>query len=78
MKVVRVFNNNAVLVENEANEEMVLIGKGIAFAKKTGDLINEELIQKKFVFENSQLNEKLAKLFNEVPVKYIELTLDIV
>ena len=57
---------------------MVLIGKGIAFAKKTGDLINEELIQKKFVFENSQLNEKLAKLFNEVPVKYIELTLDIV
>ena len=41
MKVVRVFNNNAVLVENEANEEMVLIGKGIAFAKKTGDLINE-------------------------------------
>lgn len=78
MKVIRVFNNNAVLVENEANEEMVLIGKGIAFAKKTGDLINEELIQKKFVFENSQLNEKLAKLFNEVPVKYIELTLDIV
>ena len=78
MKVVRVFNNNAVLVENEANEEMVLIGKGIAFAKKTGDLINEELIQKKFVFENSQLNEKLAKLFNEVTVKYIELTLDIV
>ena len=78
MKVVRVFNTNAVLVENEANEEMVLIGKGIAFAKKTGDLINEELIQKKFVFENSQLNEKLAKLFNEVPVKYIELTLDIV
>lgn len=78
MKVVRVFNNNAVLVENEANEEMVLIGKGIAFAKKTGDLINEELIQKKFVFENSQLNEKLTKLFNEVPVKYIELTLDIV
>ena len=78
MKVVREFNNNAVLVENEANEEMVLIGKGIAFAKKTGDLINEELIQKKFVFENSQLNEKLAKLFNEVPVKYIELTLDIV
>ena len=78
MKVVRVFNNNAVLVENEANEEMVLIGKGIAFAKKTGDLINEELIQKKFVFENSQLKEKLAKLFNEVPVNYIELTLDIV
>lgn len=78
MKVVKVFNNNAVLASDDKGLEMVLMGKGVAFAKKTGDIIDETKIEKKFVFDATELNEKLAKLFNEVPVRFIELAVDIV
>lgn len=78
MKVVKVFNNNAVLASDDRGLEMVLMGKGVAFAKKTGDIIDENKIVKKFVFDATELNEKLAKLFNEVPVRFIELAVDIV
>lgn len=78
MKVVKVFNNNAVLASDEMGLEMVLMGKGLAFGKKAGDIIDDSRIQKKFVFDATELNEKLAKLFNEVPVRFVEMAVDIV
>lgn len=34
MKISRVINSNVICVINETNEELVLMGKGIAFQKK--------------------------------------------
>jgi len=46
MKISKVLNNNTVIVKEDVNE-IVLIGRGIAFKKKPGDPINPALIEKR-------------------------------
>ena len=53
MRLKKAFNNNALLALDDNDEEVIVMGKGIAFGKKSGDLIDESLIQKKFVFDKS-------------------------
>ena len=78
MIIKKIFNNNVLLVEDEQMNEIVLIGTGISFQKKAGQLVDEEKIQKRFVFDTSDLNEKFQQLFDEVPVQYVELCSKIV
>ena len=78
MRLKKAFNNNALLALDDNDEEVIVMGKGIAFGKKSGDLIDESLIQKKFVFDKSELNEKFSQLFDEIPQQYVELTVSIV
>ncbi len=78
MKVVKTFNNNIALAEDDKHVELILMGKGIAFGLKKGDDIDETKIEKKFVFDTRELNEKFTALFNQVPVKYIELSSNII
>lgn len=78
MIIRKVFNNNACMAEDKNNNEVILMGKGIAFQKKTGDEVDKEKIQKRFIFDTTELNQKFTQLFDEVPVKYLELTSSIV
>lgn len=78
MIIKRIFNNNVVLVEKEDRAEMVIMGKGIAFQKKTGDVLDERLIEKTFILKTKELSDKLSKLLSEIPTKYLELTDQIV
>lgn len=50
MRLKKAFNNNALLALDDNDEEVIVMGKGIAFGKKSGDLIDESLIQKKSLF----------------------------
>lgn len=44
MRLKKAFNNNALLALDDNDEEVIVMGKGIAFGKKSGDLIDESLI----------------------------------
>lgn len=74
MVIKRVFNNNALVVLDQNGEEMILTGKGIAFQKKAGDQVDESKIQKRFVFDKTELTEKFSQLFEQIPAQYLELT----
>lgn len=78
MKIIKTFNNNICLVEDAKHQEMILMGKGIAFGLKKDDEVNPNKIDKKFVFDTKELNDKFNALFDQVPVKYIELSSNII
>ena len=40
MKFVKNFNNNAALVEDDQQTELIVIGKGVGFGKHRGDEID--------------------------------------
>lgn len=44
MVIEKVLNNNVVISKNELGEEIICMGKGLAFQKKSGDTISEESI----------------------------------
>ena len=48
MNIKRIYNNNVVMVEKDNGEEMIVLGKGLAFGKKVGETIEEEQIEKIF------------------------------
>ncbi|WP_279069744.1 BglG family transcription antiterminator LicT [Faecalicoccus pleomorphus] len=78
MIIKKIFNNNVLLGEDENKNEVVLIGNGIAFHKKIGNQVDISKIQKKFVFDTTDLNEKFKQLFEEIPIQYVELCSEIV
>ncbi|QDP39196.1 BglG family transcription antiterminator LicT [Radiobacillus deserti] len=74
MEIKKVFNNNVVLTENDRQQEMVVMGKGLAFQKKVGEPVDVEKVEKKFILEDQGLSEKLADLLVDTPEEYLELS----
>lgn len=69
MKIKKIFNQNAVLVDDDGQEK-VAIGKGVGFDKKRNDLIFHREIERMFVMEpESQM--KLQSLLNQIDEKFL-------
>ncbi|MGG7620635.1 BglG family transcription antiterminator LicT [Bacillus coreaensis] len=78
MKIAKVYNNNVISAFNEKNEELVVMGRGLAFQKKPGDSVEEDKIEKIFALKNNDMSEKFKTLLYEVPIEYMEVTEDII
>lgn len=78
MKIAKVYNNNVISAFNEKNEELVVMGRGLAFQKKPGDSVDEDKIEKIFALKNNDMSEKFKTLLYEVPIEYMEVTEDII
>jgi len=73
-------NNNVVIADHSDYGEVVVIGKGIGFNRKTGDVIDEASAEKLFVLKNEKEQENYIKLLpfvesnlHEVFISAIEL-----
>ncbi|MED3780109.1 PRD domain-containing protein [Heyndrickxia sporothermodurans] len=66
MKILKILNNNAVVVR-DGQEEKIAIGTGIAYGKKKNDVVNQQKIEKLFVMKE---NEKLQQLLNRIPEEH--------
>ena len=69
MKIKKILNQNAVLVEANG-EEKVAIGKGIGFNKKRNDTLYQREIERIFVLE-AEGQMKLQSLLNQIDEKYL-------
>ena len=78
MNIKRIYNNNVVMVEKENGEEMIVLGKGLAFRKKVGGMIEEEQIEKIFTLAEKSIGNRLAKLVSEIPAIYLTIAEEIV
>lgn len=78
MKIEKVLNNNVVITLTDTNEEMVVMGRGIAFQRKVGDTIEVEKIEKTFVPEGNEGIETFSTLFKEINPEIIEIANDMI
>lgn len=74
MKVFRSINNNIVSAFDDSGKEVVVIGRGIGYKAKEGDLIQDDKIEKVFMMRSQNETERLKELFASLPEEYIELT----
>ncbi len=74
LKITKIFNNNAVLAENEAQTELVVLGKGVAFGKKVGEAVDESCTQKTFSLDKNPFATRLTEILSEIPHEYFQLT----
>lgn len=73
MRVVKILNNNAFISEVN-DEEIIVMGKGVAFQKKINDEIMLDENMKIFSNSKSQMNEKMKNVILNIPESYLEIT----
>ena len=59
MQIEKILNNNVVQALDN-NVEYIVMGKGLGFQKKVGDLVDKEKIEKTFILENTEAVDGLV------------------
>lgn len=72
MIILKKFNNNAVVVDKNGHE-IVVMGNGLGFGVSKGDVVDINKIEKTFVLTESNQNI-LINTLSDVPSEYLKLT----
>lgn len=77
MKIEKIFNNNVILSKKD-DKEIVIIGKGIAFNKKVGDIIDKSKIEKQFILQENNISNQMKELLSNIPINIVEISYEII
>ncbi|PQP87504.1 PRD domain-containing protein [Paenibacillus sp. AR247] len=72
LQVSKVLNNNVIIAEHPQHGEVVVIGKGIGFNRKTGQAIPLAEVEKMFILTKPEEQEQYKQLLPQVDEKLIE------
>ncbi|MFT8879363.1 MAG: PRD domain-containing protein [Oenococcus sp.] len=71
MKIKKIFNNNILLADSNG-QEVVLIGKGLGFQKKSGQVVDEQLIDRVYTPTEKRWFSLFNELIDDIPSQYFE------
>lgn len=72
MKIAKILNNNVVIALNEKHQEIVVMGRGLAFQKKVYDAIDITKIEKIFELRSDELTARLSELLSHIPISVMK------
>lgn len=72
MRVVKILNNNYILVEDEHGNELIVMGKGLRFLNQVGSRLKEENVQKFFAPKDKKTVRDWQQILENVPEDYAE------
>lgn len=78
MNYIKKINNNVALSKDEQGVEYIIFGKGLGFGYKKGDVIDESVIEKKFISHDSESNSRLIDVFTDIDSKIVDVTNQII
>ena len=78
MKIKKVVNNNIVISDDSSDKEVVVMGRGIGFQKKIGEVIDESMIEKVYIDSDELCVSKLTQLLSEIPLEHIQVANEII
>ncbi len=78
MIIGKILNNNAVMCLDEHGQEIIVKGKGIAFQKKSGEIVEENKIDKIFVIKNQEINRRYQDILLHIPFDCVEACEDMI
>ncbi|GKX67168.1 BglG family transcription antiterminator LicT [Inconstantimicrobium mannanitabidum] len=74
MNIRKILNNSLILAEDENKKEIIVMGKGLGFNSKVGDVLEKEKIEKIFVLKNETTMKEYVRLIEQTPSEYVEIT----
>ncbi|MDO4667025.1 MAG: PRD domain-containing protein [Streptococcus sp.] len=78
MKIDKVYNNNVVQVVDDSMNELILMGKGLGFQKKTGDEIDISKVEKKFKLEEDTSVDSLSQVYSNFSSNEMTFVLNVI
>lgn len=76
--MIKQLNNNVAIVRSYNGEQAIIMGGGVAFQKKKGDLISSEKIEKIFTLKNEESEKNFSTLLRDVPLDFITTSYEII
>lgn len=77
-RIVQILNNNVAIVHTRDNKQNIVMGRGVAFQKQKGDLIQEENIDKVFEIKDKNTVNDLTTLLANVPLDFVTTSYDLI
>ncbi|MBV4366900.1 BglG family transcription antiterminator LicT [Erwinia phyllosphaerae] len=74
MKISKIVNNNVAIVHDDRGKEQVVMGRGLAFHKRVGDVLDAAQVEKVFALQDNTLTGRLGELLQEIPVEVIAVS----
>ena len=74
IKIIKILNNNAFVSQDDTGNEVVVMGVGIAFGKKNGQIVEPSNRYKIFSNINSKIIDRFKNVFSDIPEDYLEIT----
>ncbi len=78
MIIDKIINNNVVSSHDKENKEIVIMGCGLGFQKKSGEVLDEQKIEKIFRIESQVSMERFKDLVADLPLEYLRISNEIV
>ncbi|MCI1966488.1 MAG: PRD domain-containing protein [Oscillospiraceae bacterium] len=78
MRILKVINNNVVSASDTSGHEIVVMGRGIGFQKKTGQNIADDKIEKVFRMDDQKSADRLKMLLADIPLEHIQVSSKII
>ena len=73
MVIEKVINNNVATVMDDNQQEVVIMGKGIAFQMKPGQSVDENKIEKRFVLDSKSDMGRFGELVQSISMEHLEV-----
>lgn len=77
MIVKKALNNNVVIAKHPLYKEVILIGKGIGFGKKSGDSVPKDQAEKTFLLKDEQEQSQYKQLVTYMEPETLDLLNDV-
>lgn len=74
----KILNNNVVLTKDDYNNEVIAMGRGLAFQKKVGQNITKEKVDKVYRLADDDVSQKFQELVRDIPLEYLAITNEII
>jgi len=78
MVIKKIINNNIVVTKDDLQNEVILMGRGLSFEKKKGDVVDSDKIEKKFHLEKETVSDNFIELLREMPEDIINVTHEVI
>jgi len=72
MKIIRTFNNNVISAWTDDKKEIIVIGSGIGFQKRSGDIVDEKKIEKRYTLDTEEIH-RFNQLYNKTSFEYFDI-----
>lgn len=77
-RIAQILNNNVAIVHARDNKQNIVMGRGVAFHKQKGDLIQEENVDKVFEIKDKNTVNDLTTLLANVPLDFVTTSYDLI
>ncbi len=74
MIIKKILNNNVVITLNDQHEEIIVMGKGLAYGKRPGETIDSQKISKTFEMSLKESQRKMIDMLKDIPIEYMEIS----